>query len=1281
MGLAFLSWVRTGLGGELNKNETNNNILGGNEFPLNTSLPINIQLNTGKSKSITAYIHGPGDITGFDIEQIIRKEPCENAIEVSPNYIPSIDFDSPELPWLLSTTGPQRGGTENGLNKRGLYPWLCLITIEEPDRFTISPPGFKKPLSSVVLPVNELPLLEWSWLWAHTQVVINSADESIEDIIKNKPDRNLSRLISPIRLKPEKLYQAFVVPVFEAGRIAGLGMELENSNKTNFAWDSSKTEVELPIYTSWRFSTGKHGDFQYLAELLEPSHQSNNGICKLSIFDEAENMNAAASGSSKDKWTINLEGAVVDANLTTGTWSLSTTDKKRFTDKLADRLEKKPGVLPLPAYGSVNTEFSGNLNQTGVPAWLKELNLDPRYRIAASLGTQVIKENQEELMASAWEQAAQIKEVNQSLRQGQLALKTSHNIYKKRIGENGSNAALSNSSLISLTASAHTAMLYKSKPESTIAKGLKELYTNMTLEGVMSLQYRKLARPSGKISKRIKNKKLIKKVNPLEYTSEKLAKGNFALIFEKKPILGSINIEELSGNAISMVSFVPQIENTVAKQLNIENNKGKQLKNEFVSDVIIGFKSGRIIKGTCVAIDAKHHLNFSASFNMNENMYGYLSGTNWIQFFEHAYAGSKNILYDSRAVTYKKINGEYITINALFRLSVTSDSYKEYYILNGYYTWNKGYICETVPMSHYYPSNSKDWYDIEYMSYIFAQENYYSNNSSIYDMSRPCVSVMYVKNEYNIIFVAKSRNCKKIGITIGLNVDNKGKVRNGWKHIPIGYDCDKDISMDAYNNHIYILTGKKLLIVTLDENCNVVKKRESSQWIIPEGYVSGVITACDFRKSTNPDLLFVYSIKDGEASKCFYRLAYNVDDEGNVLEWGKPVPVLTEGKENTGTPLSVILGISDKDSAEKLQQFTKQFLDQVEETQNRLNNIFMYNKKTSIGALDIDNIAEEIRKEINPQKAIVQKIGETLELPDSISSNVNERLQPIAVVPRFTQPVNELLRSMNPENFLIGAKSIPDNSVTVLKPNKKFIEAFLIGMNNEMSNEFLWRNYPADFSATYFNRFWDNRSEDGNILPDIAPINKWKKTKKLGDNLINDNIGLFLTIRGELLRRLPNVMLYALPAKESGGKRTIDTEKKKEFPIFSSKIDPDIYFFAFTKTPEEVYGNSQYDGWYFIFQEHPTAPRFGANESNQDNEPVNIDQLTKWEDLEWSMIDTKNNYIDFGEDSSLSGKQLPDTLGKSSTHRWAFSSAHLAHILLQRPVQVAIHATKLMEKP
>ena len=78
-------------------------------------------------------------------------------------------------------------------------------------------------------------------------------------------------------------------------------------------------------------------------------------------------------------------------------------------------------TLAPPAYGQVQAGASG-LPPTGTePAWLRELNLDPRLRVAAAAGTRVVQDRQERLMARAWEQAGAAAEANAVLRGSQLA--------------------------------------------------------------------------------------------------------------------------------------------------------------------------------------------------------------------------------------------------------------------------------------------------------------------------------------------------------------------------------------------------------------------------------------------------------------------------------------------------------------------------------------------------------------------------------------------------------------------------------------------------------------------------------------------------------------------------------------------------------------------------------------------------------------------------------------------------------------------------------------------
>ena len=53
--------------------------------------------------------------------------------------------------------------------------------------------------------------------------------------------------------------------------------------------------------------------------------------------------------------------------------------------------------------------------------WVHDLNLDPRWRVAAGFGTEVIQDNQETYMEAAWEQIGDVLEANRRIRQAQLA--------------------------------------------------------------------------------------------------------------------------------------------------------------------------------------------------------------------------------------------------------------------------------------------------------------------------------------------------------------------------------------------------------------------------------------------------------------------------------------------------------------------------------------------------------------------------------------------------------------------------------------------------------------------------------------------------------------------------------------------------------------------------------------------------------------------------------------------------------------------------------------------
>ena len=88
-------------------------------------------------------------------------------------------------------------------------------------------------------------------------------------------------------------------------------------------------------------------------------------------------------------------------------------------------------------------------------------------------------------------------------------------------------------------------------------------------------------------------------------------------------------------------------------------------------------------------------------------------------------------------------------------------------------------------------------------------------------------------------------------------------------------------------------------------------------------------------------------------------------------------------------------------------------------------------------------------------------------------------LDPVGLSPSFPQPMVEPLTEVAQRLVLPGLELVPPNTVVPLETNTAFVESYLVGLNTEMGRELLWRDYPADLRATYFDRFWDASSSPG----------------------------------------------------------------------------------------------------------------------------------------------------------------------------------------------------------
>jgi hypothetical protein len=282
--------------------------------------------------------------------------------------------------------------------------------------------------------------------------------------------------------------------------------------------------------------------------------------------------------------------------------------------------------------------------------------------------------------------------------------------------------------------------------------------------------------------------------------------------------------------------------------------------------------------------------------------------------------------------------------------------------------------------------------------------------------------------------------------------------------------------------------------------------------------------------------------------------------------------------------------------------------------------------------------------------------------------------------PQFPRPMSERLIEWAPEFLLPGLESVPLNSILLVRSNQRFIEAFMLGLNHEMGRELLWREYPTDQRGSYFRFFWDEGGADPQSSASMAlpPIHRW--TQKLGEN--TDEAAakdpLILLVRGELLRRYPNAILYAAKAQRDAAGR-VKPGPVERYPLFRGSAPPDVTFFGFQLAESEARGSSQPSGdpgWFFVIQQQPGEPEFGLD-VHPGGEPTPV---TAWNQLTWRHL--------VHSDAELEGlthvrlKQgdppLPDTSANPLGAVWGMNAAHMARITMQQPVRIAIHAGQML---
>jgi hypothetical protein len=432
----FLPWSRRGLSAAIPAE------LDGAAVKPRASVAIQVVVAGAGAADTAATLHGPGDVAGLDPSVIVRTIPRAGSTDVEPNYLAAIDFDQPELPWVFTPSGVPASGH--------LRPWLALVVVRDRPGTSVSVPrGARLPVLRIESgAATELPDLADSWAWAHVQLLDEDAGTTTDAVgraLADRPDRNVSRLVCPRRLEPGQRWIACVVPTFDAGVVRGLGGK-PGDGDLQPAW-AGQDQVTLPVYYHWSFQTGPQGDFESLARRLRPYEAAADiGRVRMHVGRAAGFLRLP--DQDPDRF-LDMDGALQAPAVARAGRPATATEPAvpavpdptlgQVPTALRDGLQQVSALLADAADGKLDGLSPGDPAAVGPPVydglhvrrtqveatddeWFREIILDPRCRVAAGLGAEVMRRYQEAVMEACWQQVGDVLATEAALSRARLSL-------------------------------------------------------------------------------------------------------------------------------------------------------------------------------------------------------------------------------------------------------------------------------------------------------------------------------------------------------------------------------------------------------------------------------------------------------------------------------------------------------------------------------------------------------------------------------------------------------------------------------------------------------------------------------------------------------------------------------------------------------------------------------------------------------------------------------------------------------------------------------------------
>ena len=1217
----FLPWFRTGISTFIDTADDD-------DAPARFEATAAIALeNVGQAVDpveTPVVVFGPGDIAGFGQQSITAREPEPGAVDFEPNYFAHIDLADADQPWRYTPVRPEPAGR--------LRPWIALIALEAGDTLAIRTGG-QAPGPFIEAPIAELPDLAQSSLWAHVQVSGPFGSESPASVVANDPNRAVARLVCPRRLEPETDYLLCLVPTFEIGRRAGLGVPVDRNEQGDaddvglqIAWNydpAAPGHVTLPVYDHWSFTTTATGDFESMARQLAPY--------QVPVVRARQPFSIDPILTAGVEEELGLQGAlrpIIDPQPPMEVPSTVVTDSLTgWLNEPADVEEAggDPQVAP-PIYGRWQSETK-RVAQVGGPLWLDQLNLDPRHRLAAAAGGDIVQSDQDEFVDMAWEQAGDLDATNKLLQHSQLARSVGKEIERKHFSQLPADLLMQ----VSGPAQARTKHGSQTMKRTVRSSAVPELGFDGAFRRMSRVRGPHMGRWGG--------------AHPSNADALLFKQG-----FTQQPLEGWQVVDALHAvNGPSNWSW-SEDGSSLYQTSNIH------VPPEATGETAISRRGTMLVGGMGIWRD----LTFSCRITPQDDdavgvVFRYQNDRYYYRFSidsEHnyrrlvqVYGGGVATLWEDNftytpGTTYRikvEVEGDHITVkmgvNTLVTLVDIERPYIDYGRV-GFYSWG---------------SNNTRFFDIrcdvqaglddtELAQHVTDEGN--TAGPSVWHAEGG--ALVQTSNIYGT--PPDRDHLPKLGTYLSVGDQNWADY---FVSLLVGSDDDDAIGLmfryrDANNFYRFSMDQSRSYMRLV----RCVSGQYSLLWQIDEGYADSPLHWLRF-------------VADGSRLRGYLnnRRLFDIRDrthrDGGIglYCWGNEGSTFRDVHVYSVRPRGMI---------------------------SRLNAGELGISIPAGSELDLTDMSQTFLGESDAKMAVPARVLDRLKAPQDALSERDE-LDPVVLGPELPTPLAPRLTAMAPHLMLPGSEAIPDNSVSMLEANPAFIAAFMAGANHEMTRELLWRGFSTDLRATVFRQFWDVRGgqrsnateAEREAHKDIAPIDEWPSGAALstvGGGVDGTQMSIFL-IRSELIRRFPSASYFLVRAESDGyGGRRPGNEDRAY--LFRGRLAADMAYFGFDADPDAVRGTGVSGdlGWYFTIEQTPTGSRFGLDRGG-----VAGATLATWSDLAWNHVS-----VDTCLDTATFNAVAP--VG-SSQPIWDENGAHMAAITLQRPVRIFIHAQRLLAMP